>query len=204
MLAGAYNALDFDAKPETKKFGGWAAVWGLSDRSELYRVNVDSGYGRAGAVAFSPDGRRLVTGGGTGDVRFFDARSGDPRGRSVRASSGWVLSLDFAPDGKTIATGGSDGTVRLLDVAKRAQVGAALPGLDNIHANAAFTPDGERLFVVYSTGAGYRWDVEASVWQKQACSVAGRNLSREEWEQSLPDRGYDPSCPVDYELLADG
>ena len=28
-----------------------------------------------------------------------------------------------------------------------------------------FTPDGERLFVVYSTGEGFRWDVEASVWQ---------------------------------------
>ena len=72
--------------------------------------------------------------------------------------------------------------------------GDCAAGLDNIHANAGFTPDGERLFVVYSTGEGYRWDVEASVWQKQACLVAGRNLSREEWEQFLPARGYDPSC----------
>ena len=79
-------------------------------------------------------------------------------------------------------------------MAKRAQVGAALPGLDNMHANAGFTQDGERLFVVYATGAGYRWDVGGSVWQEQACSVAGRNLGREEWEQFLPDRGYDPSC----------
>jgi WD40 repeat protein/class 3 adenylate cyclase len=196
LLAGDYNALDFDAKPETKQFGGWAAVWSLDDRTEQYRVDVDSGYGRAAAVSFSPDGRLLVTGGGSGDVRFFDARTGESRGRSVRASAGWVLSLDFAQSGKTITTGASDGTVRLVDATKRAQIGASLPGLDSIPGNAAFTPDGKRLYVVYSTGRGFRWEVEPSVWQKQACAIAGRNLTREEWEQFLPDRSYDPSCPT--------
>jgi WD40 repeat protein/class 3 adenylate cyclase len=191
-LGAAYQV--FDEKSPIG-VGGWATVWGLRDRSKLFTVNVDNDYGHADAVTFSGDGHMLVTGGGTGDVRFFDARTGKRQGRTVFASAGWVLSLAFDASGQRLVTGGSDGSVRLIDVASRQQVGSALPGLGNTAVWAAFAPDGLSVVAVFDAGLGYLWDVVPTDWHEHACSVAGRNLTRLEWEQFLPDRPYRSVCP---------
>jgi hypothetical protein len=31
-------------------------------------------------------------------------------------------------------------------------------------------------------------------WKQQACAVVGRSLTREEWNELLPDRRYQPAC----------
>ena len=180
--------------PGSKQLGGYAVVFDARTLKERYRVDIDSGYGRAGAVAFSPDGVLLATAGGTGEVRFFDASAGRRRGRTALAGAGWLLSLDFARDGATLAVGTAGGTLRLVDVAAREQIGPPLPARGDASVRAAFTRDGTQLIAVASNGRGVRWDVGLARLEARACAVAGRTLTRGEWARLLPRRRYDPSC----------
>jgi hypothetical protein len=59
---------------------------------------------------------------------------------------------------------------------------------------AAFVRGGTHLVAVYDTGRASLWDVRPSSWARQACLVAGRTLTRAEWNDALPERGYAPVC----------
>ena len=58
---------------------------------------------------------------------------------------------------------------------------------------AAFVGGGSRVVVVHRDG-GYVWDLRPSSWERHACAVAGRTLTRAEWENTLPQREYAPAC----------
>ncbi len=130
--------------------------YGPGASTPRYTVNVDDGYGRPEAVAFSPDGSTLATGGGTGDIRFWDATTGLEISPRVLASAGWVLDLAWSPSGTTLVSAGTDGTVRLIDVATKT-VADVLPGLENLWADATLSSDGSRLYVAYENGQAYDW-----------------------------------------------
>src|SRR5258708_7290536 len=63
------------------------------------------------AVAFTPDGRTLLSAGDDGFIRLWDTKS-QREVRRWQAHHGGVLALTLTADGKTIATGGRDGVVR--------------------------------------------------------------------------------------------
>ena len=73
---------------------GAAVAWRVSDGKELFTLNIDDGYGRGSAVAFTPDGKLLATGGGTGEIKLWDASTVSSQGRRSRAPR-VVLALDF-------------------------------------------------------------------------------------------------------------
>jgi hypothetical protein len=54
--------------------------------------------------------------------------------------------------------------------------------------------DGRRLLMTLSNGEGAVWDVDPESWAERACRIANRTLTREEWEEFLPGRPYDPAC----------
>ena len=58
---------------------------------------------------------------------------------------------------------------------------------------AAFSADGSQIVVAHDRG-GYVWDVRRESWNRHACDVAGRRLTRSEWEDALPGRDYAPAC----------
>jgi WD40 repeat protein len=174
--------------------GGVATVWRLSDRKRLYSVDIDDGYGAGFSAAFSPDGKLLVTGGGDGAVKFWDAKTGKPNGRSFIGNPGWIRSLSFDPTGRLLLTAGTDGLIRLWDVKARTEYGAPLPGLEGQETHAAFTPDGTHVVSVGVDGNGVDWDIRPSSWERTACSVAGRTLTKDEWDQYLSGQGYNPAC----------
>src|SRR5262249_40475399 len=101
----------------------------------------DLGHGNAiDAVAFSPDGRTIVTGATYSDsvVRSWDALTGKIKGR-WRGHKDGIEAIAYAPDGLLVASGSKDGTVRLWDAATGKEVGCLDARDGAVHA-IAFSP----------------------------------------------------------------
>ena len=64
---------------------------------------------------FSPDGRRLVTGGRDGVVRVFDTEHYEEL-VGLKGHSGYVKELTWSPDGETLVSASGDTTLRIWDV----------------------------------------------------------------------------------------
>jgi WD40 repeat protein len=143
---------------------------------------------------FSPDGRLLVLGDHEGRVEIYDGRTFRRYGRPVLGHTGFILTADFSADDRMLATSATDGTVRLWDTRTGDPVGSPLPGIPNVEVGTAFVNGGTHVAAVYDGGRGYLWDVRPSSWARHACAVAGRVLSRAEWDEALPGRPYAPAC----------
>jgi WD40 repeat protein/DNA-binding SARP family transcriptional activator len=145
----------------------------------------------AKSLEFSPDGRLLVLGDDQGRVWLYDTHTWRPRGHPLIAHTSAVDTVNISPDGRTLATTSNDGTTRLWDVASGRPLGAALPGLAQHDVAAAFVNGGSSLVTLYDNGQGYEWDIQ---WARRACQIAGRTLTRSEWNNALPERTYAPAC----------
>jgi RNA polymerase sigma factor (sigma-70 family) len=147
---------------EKKDLHGDALPFGAEQRLGTVRFRHNST-----AIAYSPDGKILASGGRDNVIRLFDAGSGkeirrlvghqkrsynpaaDPTKGAFDAlvsatGDGGVNSVAFARDGKTLASGGWDDTIRLWDV----ETGKQLRKIDAHKAmvgRVLFSPDGKIL-----------------------------------------------------------
>jgi len=146
-------------------------------------------------VAFAPDGT-LASGSWAGIVKLWDAKTGRELGHPTLVAQAPVSAIEFAPDGKMFATtGGSSGHTKVWVTSTLQQLGDDFPGGEGAWGDIAYTPDGRYLFSVYADGSAYRWPVTVEAWVDQACRVAGRNFTREEWRRFVAGRSYARVCP---------
>jgi RNA polymerase sigma factor (sigma-70 family) len=94
-------------------------------------------------LAFSPDGRFLVTGGFGPVACVWSVASGE-RVRELPGHDYWVSSLSFSPDGRVLATTCSDKTIRLWEVLSGKER-RRLEGHTKQVRSVAFAPDGRHL-----------------------------------------------------------
>jgi WD40 repeat protein/Flp pilus assembly protein TadD len=106
-------------------------------------------------VAFSPDGKSILTASDDGTARLWDAEIGQPLGRPLDYQAG-ISTAAFGPDGKAVLTASKDTTARVWNVATGRPIGSPLQHGSFVVA-AVFGPDGKSVL----TGS---WDTTARLW----------------------------------------
>jgi hypothetical protein len=80
-------------------------------------------------------------------------------------------------------------------VAGRAPVGDPFPNTPVGFGVAGFSPDGSTLALPDAAGTTL-WELNLVRWRAAACTLAGRNLTRAEWDRYLSAAGtYRETCP---------
>jgi eukaryotic-like serine/threonine-protein kinase len=125
------------------------------------------------SVAFSPDGKRIVTGSHDGTAKVWDAQSG---GELLTLNvSDDVLSVAFSPDGKRVVTAGRAATV--WD-AQHGKVMLNLKGHSWGVLSVAFSWDGKRILTGSADRTAKVWDAHSG---KELLTLKGHSG----WVQSV-------------------
>ncbi|KAH8802362.1 mycorrhiza-induced NACHT/WD-repeat protein [Flagelloscypha sp. PMI_526] len=130
------------------------------------------------SVAFSPDGKRVVSGSGQSlgssdnSVRIWDAESGEQVAK-LDGHGSEVRSVAFSPEGKRVVSGSDDNSVRIWD-AESGELVAKLDGHGSSVNSVAFSPDGKRVVSGSSDTSVRMWDAESG---RQVAELDGHRSS---------------------------
>ncbi|MFO0841799.1 MAG: PQQ-binding-like beta-propeller repeat protein [Gemmataceae bacterium] len=153
-----------------------AAGYETEPGNAIYRFDVATGKelprlpghatGGARRLAFTPDGRQLVSGGFDGHVRVWDLATRKER-RAFKVESGTVYGLALSPDGRLVATAGRDG-LKLWEVATGKEQPREAMGRHSCVA-VAFAPDGKLV----ASGDGERVKLWEAATGKEVAELKG-------------------------------
>lgn len=93
------------------------------------------------SVAFSPDGKKIVSAGDDKNVYIWDAETGEQL-EVFKGHIDIVLSAVFSPDSKHVVSASADKTIRIWDVETSAESLKDADGNDVITYSANYSPDG--------------------------------------------------------------
>jgi WD40 repeat protein len=140
-------------------------------------LTVKSHVGGVKSVAFTPDGKRLVTSGPSrprqkasdpmpgmpGDVKFWDAATGQPLRVLLDGPVDQVVSSALSPDGTRLAAIRSNQTILIWDVATGERVTLEGP-VKKLAERVAFSPDSKRLACTYYPDVDPPKQAQCSFW----------------------------------------
>ncbi len=120
------------------------------------------------SVAFSPDGKTVLTWSSDKTARLWDVETGKQVQEFI-GHEGYITSVAYSPDGKTVLTGSSDKTARLWDVETGRLLKNLIGHAEGVHT-VAFSADGNMI----ATGSS---DETVILWKRYPNSDQWRTRS---------------------------
>jgi WD40 repeat protein/energy-coupling factor transporter ATP-binding protein EcfA2 len=146
------------------------------------------------ALAFSPDGRLLVSGSNDQRARVLNLETGQSFGL---LHDGEVCCVTFSGDGKWLATGSTDSIIRLWDLRRPSASAVVLRGHEGRVSSLAFTGDGKWLVSGAQDGTVRFWVPSTGDLADMVCTKVWRNLDQDEWRRFVGENiAYEPTCTI--------
>ena len=97
------------------------------------------------SVAFSPDGTKIVSGGGSGTIKVWDATSLNMITSTDTGCGSGISSVDFSPDGTKIVSGDGCGTIKVWDATSLSMITQVESVCQYGISSVEFSPDGTKI-----------------------------------------------------------
>ncbi|RDB17108.1 Vegetative incompatibility protein HET-E-1 [Hypsizygus marmoreus] len=111
------------------------------------------------SVAFSPDGKYVISGSADKSIRLWDASTGLLARPPFEGHSNMVSSVNFSPDGRTLVSGSWDHTIRFWDPKTGQCTESPITSHTNNVLSALFSPSGEYLVSVSADKTIQLWNI---------------------------------------------
>lgn len=148
VVAGCGGPFDSIKRPLT--------LWDVQSGREVASL-MEQNEGGTSAVAFSADGRFVLSGGYDRVVLLWDVQS-RKLVKEMAGNADLVGGVGFSPDGKWAISGGIDGTVRIWDLGTGKELRMLGGHASAAAGSVAFTPNGGRVLSAYSDQSVRVWD----------------------------------------------
>lgn len=146
----------------TANLDGTIELWDIETREKVQTLgraeNTDPTVGHTAGVytvAFTRDGKRLLSGGLDNHVLVWNLEDGTLVKR-MENHTGWVWEIAVSPDGKTALSASADSTILLWDLAKLEPIRRLRGHADSV-LSVAYSPDGK-----YALSGGR--DISVILW----------------------------------------
>ena len=149
-------------------------IWEVPSGRKVHEL-PDTAYSR---VAFTPDGRWLVTGTSTA-YQFWKVGTWERGLRILRPGRNNTGPMAFSADGRMMACMPEPLTVKLLDPNTGSELATLTPPTPTSVEDLCFSPDGAKLAVCTGTAVAYLWDLRLIRRQLREMNV--------DWEPPLPE-----------------
>ena len=110
------------------------------------------------SVAYSPDGRHIISGSDNRTIRIWDAETGAAIGSPLEGHAGSVQSVAYSPNGCHIISGTSNCAIRIWDAETGDAVSNPLEGHAGSVVSVVYSPDGQHIVSGSYDGTTRVWD----------------------------------------------